>query len=192
MCLGDCIAKGQILHEKGSSKPSSSPASQGSNWGLPETSRQILFAALVVLALALALIAFFLPPQDSEADGSEFYLRLKNSPKVGFLFDTRGAEESQASAIYQCGVDIISRGRFANKTIEIIACSQEGCLSSSTDKNGTSKISFDEAVRRLSDIPYIAIKPGTPSYKFFQRHMEIMIGKDISGNATCDIEATEG
>ncbi len=171
----------------------SSVAPAAGKKGLSERDRNMLFSALAIVAIcAVAYALFFSGASDNPADGSEFYARLESAGKVGLLYDVRGAQADQASAIYQCGVDIISKGRFAGKSLEIVACESGNCIDSSPDRNGTSSISYDEAVRRVSQFPYILIKPGTPSYKFFQRHMEISIGQNISGNVTCDISATEG
>ena len=147
---------------------------------------------LVAVALfAASYVIFFPPSPDNEADGSEFYARMAAADKVGLLYDARVAQGDQASAIYQCGVDMISKGRFVGKELENAACGQDGCIDSITGMNGTSRISFDEAQRRMSSKPYILIKAGAPSYKFFNRHMEISIGEDASGNVSCDISAIE-
>lgn len=160
---------------------------------LSEESRNALFAVIALAAVLLAGYVLFLsPPPDSPADGNEFYSRLVAADRVGFLYDVRGANAEQTSAIYQCGVDMISRGRFAGKALENIGCEDGGCIASSTDSNGTTRVSYEEARRMLSSMPYILIKAGEPSYQFFQRHMEITIGPENSGNVTCDISATEG
>lgn len=142
--------------------------------------------------MLLVYVLFFTTPQDKEADGSEFYARLQSAERAGILYDVRGAQGDQASAIYQCGVDMIGKGRFAGKPLEIIACEDGGCIDSSTDRNGTSGIQYGEARRKISAVPFILIKPGEPAYKFFERHMEISIGANVSGNVSCDISATEG
>ena len=160
--------------------------------GLSERDRNAIFAVLVAVALfAASYVIFFPPSPDNEADGSEFYARMAAADKVGLLYDARVAQGDQASAIYQCGVDMISKGRFVGKELENAACGQDGCIDSITGMNGTSRISFDEAQRRMSSKPYILIKAGAPSYKFFNRHMEISIGEDASGNVSCDISAIE-
>jgi len=161
---------------------------------LSEKDRQLLFAALVVAALGAAAYAFFLStPEDKLSDGNEFYRLLSASGSAGFLYDVRGADQEQAQAIYQCGVDIISKGRLAGKALDNIACDETGCIAASTASNGTSRLTFEQAKRRLSSAPYIQIGPdAVSSYRFFQRHMEIYIGKN-TGNATrCDISAIEG
>ena len=165
----------------------------GKKPGLSERDRNMLLGALAVVAIcAAAYVIFFSGVPDNPADGSEFYARLESSGSVGLLYDVRGAQPEQASAIYQCGVDMISKGRFAGKSLEIIACESGNCIDSSPDRNGTRSVTYDEAVRTVSAFPYILIKPGTPSYKFFQKHMEISIGQNVTGNVTCDISATEG
>ncbi len=161
--------------------------------GLSGRDRNALFAALAVIALsATAYVLLFSAPQDREADGSEFYARLQTASAVGFLYDVRDAQGDQASAIYQCGVDIIGKGRFAGKTIDIAACDGSGCIYSSTSQNGTSRISYGEARAKISTVPYISIKAGEPAYKFFERHMEISLGENAAGNVSCDISASEG
>jgi len=160
---------------------------------LSERGKVLLFAALTLVALLLAAYIIFFPLlQDKAADGSEFYTRLQSADKVGILYDVRGAQGEQASAIYQCGVDMIGKGRFAGKSLEIIACEDNGCLSIATDVNGTNNLTFGEAKSKMSSMPYISISPGAPSYKFFERHMEISIGENVTGNSTCDISASEG
>ena len=86
---------------------------------------------------------------------------------------------------------MISRGRFAGKTVENIGCDNTGCLLASTDGNGTTRLTFESALSKFSSVPYILERPGEPGYKFFQRHMEIYIG-NATGNTTCDLAATEG
>lgn len=160
--------------------------------GLSGRDRNALFAVLAVAALgAAAYVIFFSQPADNPADGSEFYARLTQADKVGFLYDVRGAQGDQVSAIYQCGVDMIGKGRFVGKEIENIGCEDGGCIGSITGMDGTSKVSYDEARRKLSSKPYILIKAGEPSYRFFERHMEISIGTGTPGNVSCDISASE-
>ncbi|MCX8195167.1 MAG: hypothetical protein N3G22_03625 [Candidatus Micrarchaeota archaeon] len=161
---------------------------------LSEKQKQALFAILAMAALgAAAFVFFFAQEPDFPSDGSEFYHRLASSGRVGFLYDVRGADERQIQGIYQCGVDIISRGRVAGKVVENIACDEGGCLfASSEGGNRTSIMTFEQAIRRFSDAPYILIKGGErPSYQFFKRHMEIYIGKG-EWNGSCDISAKEG
>jgi len=161
--------------------------------GLPESGRNALAALLAVLAISVAAYALLFSGQpDNPADGSEFYAMLVSSGKVGIVYDVRGADQLQASAIYQCGVDIISKGRFAGKSLQNIGCSQEGCIAASSSGNGTARMSYEQALKQVSGDPYILVKPGEPAYNFFQRHMEISIGKNTTGNSTCDISATEG
>jgi len=167
-------------------------AASGKKPILSEGDRNALFAVLVVMAIGVASYALlFSAPADPEADGSEFYARLTASDTAGFLFDVRGANDAQASAIYQCGVDMISKGRFAGKALVNIGCSEEGCLATNTAANGSSKLTYDQALKKFTATPYILIKSGEPSYKFYQRHMEIAIGKNMTQNSTCDIEATK-
>ncbi|MFA6490113.1 MAG: hypothetical protein WCT52_05545 [Candidatus Micrarchaeia archaeon] len=183
----------QAHAKKPEAKPSAADATPSKKPVISERGRNALFGVLAILAIcAAAYVLFFSAPQDKEADGSGFYARLTSSDKVGLFYDVRGAQGEQASAIYQCGVDMIGKGRFAGKAIEVIACEDSGCIDSSTDRNGTTRISYDEARRKISGVPYIVINAGEPAYKFFERHMEITIGANVSGNVTCDISATEG
>lgn len=160
---------------------------------LSENGRVAAFALLVLLAIGGAAYLFIFSEQpDSPSDGREFYYALRAADKVGILYDVRGGTDAQATAAYQCGVDIISKGRFAGKEIENIACDDSGCLAASSSSNGSSTMSFEQARKRLASVPYLLIKTGElPSYGFFLRHMEIVIGKDAGNGTKCDIAATE-
>ncbi|VVC02430.1 Uncharacterised protein [Candidatus Burarchaeum australiense] len=160
---------------------------------LSENDRKACFALLVVLALGASAYALLISgPSDSPSDGQSFYYLLKGAAQVGILYDVRGAGSSQVTAAYQCGVDMISRGRFAGKALENIACDESGCLSASTGTNGTNRMTYEQAIRKFASEPYILIKTGeAPSYQFFQRHMEITIGKGAGNGTQCDIAATE-
>jgi len=153
---------------------------------LSERDRNAAVAVLAVAAIAMAAYAVFLSPKsDMPSDGSEFYSMLQSSDEVGIFYDVRGADPAQATAIYQCGVDIISKGRFAQKKLEVISCDDKECMTI------TETLGFEQARKKIGAVPYILIKPGDGAYSFFQRHMEIYIGKNATGNATCDISATE-
>lgn len=160
---------------------------------LSEKDRIAWFALLVLLAIGGAAYLFiFSEPPDSPSDGREFYYALRAADRVGILYDVRGGADAQVTAAYQCGVDIISKGRFVGKALENIACDQQGCLSASTAGNGTSRQTYEQAKKKLAVIPYILIKTGeNSSYSFFQRHMEIVIGKNAGNSTKCDIAATE-
>ncbi|MCX8197605.1 MAG: hypothetical protein N3F07_00185 [Candidatus Micrarchaeota archaeon] len=159
---------------------------------LSEDRKKMLFALLALAALAASAYVFlFSPKQDLPSDGREFYFLLQNSGKAAFLYDVRGAEGDQASAIYQCGVDIISKGRLAGKELTNIGCDENGCLASRPESNRTAKMSYEQALAEISSQPYILIKAGSPGYQFFQRHMEIRIGKEASEGVSCDISAVE-
>ena len=165
----------------------------GAPFRISERDRNAAFALLAIVALAAAAYVLFLsePYDPPSSDGREFYAGLTSASRVGLLYDVRGADDAQASAIYQCGVDMISKGRFVGKSQQILACDNSGCISSSPDTNGTNRLTFEQAKKKASQMPYILIKPGQSGYAFFQRHMEIYIGKGAEGNATCDIAATE-
>ena len=160
---------------------------------LSENDRKAAFALLVLSALGAAAYVFFLSePADLPSDGRELYYSLKGAGRVGILYDVRMGDDRQISAIYQCGVDIISKGRFAGIALENIACDASGCLSVSTERNGTDRMTYEQAKKRLSAMPYILIKPAdSSSYQLFQRHMEIDIGKNFTNASRCDISATE-
>lgn len=158
---------------------------------ISEKDRQAAFVALAVVAIAAAACVVLFGNADSPADGSEFYSSLKSADRVGFIYDVRGADSLQAAAAYQCGVDIISRGRFAGKVVQNVGCDATGCILASTSGNGTSSLTYDETLRKFDSVPYILVKPGEPGYKLFRRHMEIYTGNSTT-NVTCDISATEG
>lgn len=162
-----------------------------------ESQKQMLFALLAIAALGVAAYALFLSePADNPADGSAFYYKLSESDKVSILYDVRGATDAQTSAIYQCGVDMISKGRFAGKTLYNIGCDSSGCVSASSAANGSDRLTFEQAKKRAATMPYFIIKQGdTSAYSFFERHMEITVGKDYSATyntTSCDISATVG
>ncbi len=165
---------------------------------LSEQNKQLLFAALAILAIGAAAYVFFLaePPDNPSEDGRAFYYFVAGENKVGFLYDVRGADEKQISSIYQCGVDMISKGRFAGKTIFNIGCDENGCISTSSSANGSGSMDFEQAKRKLSGTPYFLVKPAeTSAYKLFERHMEIYVGKDFvaaNGTPLCDFSATLG
>ncbi|MCX6770276.1 MAG: hypothetical protein NT051_06435 [Candidatus Micrarchaeota archaeon] len=160
---------------------------------LSEGGKQALFAALVAIALLLAAYAVFLMPASDprSEDGSEFYFLLRDSPTVGMLYDAREVTSGQAQSIYQCGVEMISKGRFAGKSLLIVACDSTGCESMSTSTNGSNRMTFEQAGKEMTAMPYVLIKPGESGYAFYKRHMEISIGKNVTGNINCDISATE-
>lgn len=154
--------------------------------GISENDRNAIVAVLAILALAAAAyVVLFSTPQDAPADGSGFYQMLTGSNSVGLFYDVRGADQAQASAIYQCGVDIIGKGRFAQKNLTVVSCNEKECVSISET------LGFEQAQKKMENIPYVLIKPGESGYAFFQRHMEIYIGKNATGNSTCDIAAIE-
>ena len=161
---------------------------------LSDNNKQIALAVLAVLVIAVLAYALFIAPRPDlpTADASQFYTSLVNSSTVGLLLDVRGATtDAQKSAIYQCGVDMISKGRFAGKTLVNIACDSTGCISASSASNASSTLTFDQAQQEFGSVPYIYIRAGTGAPEFFTHHMEIYIPANITGNVTCDISATE-
>jgi hypothetical protein len=163
--------------------------------GLSQRDRDALFALLAIAALGAAAYALFLSgqPDAPSPDGHEFYSLLIASQGATILYDVRGVEDdAQNSRIYQCGVDIISSGIFAGKSLYVIGCSEEGCLSMSGGSNGSNRMGIDQAKKEASSAPYILIKPGKSGYAFYQRHMEIMIASNLTEWTGCKITATEG
>jgi hypothetical protein len=161
---------------------------------LPESARKPLFALLALIAIgAAAYVLLMMPAQDSPADGSEFYARLVNSSNVAILCDVRGVtDDAQQSAIYQCRVDMISKGRFVGKTLVNIGCDSDGCISATAGTNGSNTLTYEQAQKEMSAMPYIIIKPSAQSgYSFYQRHMEIAIAPNITDWTGCDISAKE-
>jgi len=155
-----------------------------------EKTKQLAFILLVLLTLGLLFYVFFLlPPQDEPSeDGKEFYEKLIQSQKVAILFDARGINSEHAGLIYQCGVDMIYKGRFVGKQLESIACDDSGCISAQLGSNYSIKMTFEQALKKASNSPYILIKPGdVSSYKFFKNHLEIQIAP--AANGTCDLVA---
>lgn len=161
---------------------------------LSEKDKNSIFAALAIVALAAAAYALFLSePADAKADGGEFIGLLAASDSAGILYDVRGADDAQTSAIYQCGVDLISQGLFAGKTLVNIGCDPDTCLSATSGVNGSSTLTYEQARKKLLGMPYFLIKPSEASgFEFYQRHMEIGIGKNLAGASSCSIKVSAG
>lgn len=197
---GGGARKWQSAGQAGEHPPTSASAqatdesAQKAKPGLSQRDRNALFALLAILALGAAAYAlFFSGPQDAlSPDGQEFYSRLVSSPRATILYDVRGVEnDAQNSRIYQCGVDIISSGIFAGKQLNVIGCSEEGCLSMAGGYNGSSRMGIEQAKKEAAASPYILIKPGASGYAFYQRHMEISIASNLTEWTGCHITATE-
>ena len=177
-------------------QPASVQAAPGAKNGaaISDGSKGALFTILALLALGVLACVFLFPgPTDpSSPDGSDFYFALVGSNSVAIIYDVRKVEsDPQQSAIYQCGVDMIYKGRFVGKSLSNIACEEGGCLYTTTGSNGSNRMSYDQAIKSMDGNPYILIKPGKEAgYAFFKRHMEIYIGVNASGTK-CDISATE-
>jgi hypothetical protein len=167
---------------------------QASKAGLSEKDKNTLLAALAIVALAAAAYVIFLSePSDAPSDGFEFVDYLAKAESAAFLYDTRGADEKQATAIYQCGVDLISKGIVAGKNLVNIGCDSSGCLSTTSTANGSSTLTYEQAKKKVSSMPYILIKPAQESgFSFYQRHMEIYIGKNITNSSSCSIKVSAG
>jgi len=159
---------------------------------LTDKDKNTLLAALAIVALAAAAYVLFLSePSDSPSDGFEFVGYLANAESAAFLYDTRGADDGQTQAIYQCGVDLISKGIVAGKNLVNIGCDADGCLSTTSTGNGSSSLTYEQAKKKVSPMPYILIKPAQQSsFSFYQRHMEIHIGKNITNASSCSIKVS--
>jgi len=157
---------------------------------LSEKDRTTAFAVLAIVALAAVAYVFFFSNADSTAsDAKPFYSLLINSDKVGILYDVRGTSDQQSQAIYQCGVNIISKGAFAGKELQVIGCDANGCLSSSQGTNSSSQMNYQSALSSLSGKPYILVDGDSESgLKYFQKHLQITLGKDVtSAGADCSL-----
>jgi len=157
---------------------------------LSEKDRTYAFAALAIVALAAVAYVFFFSNSDSSvADAKPFYSLLLKSDKVGVIYDVRGTSDTQAQAIYQCGVNIISRGPFAGKELQIIGCNIDSCLSIIQGTNASSQMDYQSALSSLSGKPYVLVDGAAESsLKYFQRHLQITLGRNVtSAGANCSI-----
>ena len=153
---------------------------------LSERDRQAGFALLCLLAVALVAYALFIAtPPDTPSDMDTFVGRVLAAPSVSLFFDMRGTPSSDASRIYQCGVDIAGGSLFGSKTVTTYACDDKGCISANSASNGSSTMTYDTVQRLLAKAPYIVVRGGAPSTKFFLNHAEITI--DQSFNASCKL-----
>ncbi|MCX6772425.1 MAG: hypothetical protein NTV88_01490 [Candidatus Micrarchaeota archaeon] len=161
---------------------------------LSEKDKTTAFAVLAIVALAVVAYVFFFSNANATedkaaADAKPFYSLLVNSSKVGVLYDVRGADDAQAQSIYQCGVNIISKGAFAGKDLQVIGCDANGCLSSNQGNNSSSQMNYQQALSSLSGKPYILIDGASESgLKYFQKHLQITLGKNVtSAGANCSL-----
>ena len=85
-------------------------------------------------------------------------------------------------------MNIISKGTFAGKALQTIACDSSGCLES-MGPNSATKMPYEQAKSAMASKPYILIDGGNQSgLHYFQRHLEITLGSGISSqNANCSL-----
>jgi hypothetical protein len=153
---------------------------------ISERDRQAGFALLALLAVALVAYAVFLsPPADTPSDMDTFVGRVLGAPSVSLFFDMRDTPPSDVSRIYQCGVDIAGGKLFGSKTVTTYACDDKGCISANSASNGSSTLTYEQVQKKLSGSPYILVKGGAPSTKFFLNHAEITV--DSSFTASCKL-----
>ncbi|MCX6770507.1 MAG: hypothetical protein NTX79_00465 [Candidatus Micrarchaeota archaeon] len=151
---------------------------------LAERERQAGFALLAAAAVALAAyVVFFMPPPDAPSDMDTFVGRVLGAGNVSIFMDARGTAQEQSRLVFQCGVDIAGGRLFGPKTITTYACDDNGCISANSASNGSSILTYDTVQKKLGGTPYIIVRAGAPSTKFFQNHAEITI--DESFNQSC-------
>ena len=151
---------------------------------LSERDRQAGVALLAVLAIALAAyVLFLMPPADTPSDMDTFVGRVLGANSVSLFLDARGASQESSRIVFQCGVDIAGGKLFGSKTVTTYACDNDGCISVNSASNGSNTLTYDTVQKKLRESPYIVVRSGTPSTKFFYNHAEITI--DESFNASC-------
>jgi hypothetical protein len=161
----------------------------GKNGGLPmiklsEQNRQALFALLAVTASGLAAYAiFFAEPPDSPSDMDTFVGRVLGFDNVAIFMDARGASQESAQAVFQCGVDLAGGKLFGSRTVTTYACDDDGCISANSASNGSSLMTYETVQRKLRESPYVVLRAGVPSTKFFANHAEITVDKSF--NSSC-------
>jgi hypothetical protein len=151
---------------------------------ISERDKQAAFALLVLLAAAVAAYAlFFAEPAEKQSDLEGFVASAAASPKIGLFMDGREASAQEVISIGQCGTDLASGRLFGSHVVETYGCDNAGCISTSSEGNGSAKLTYEQARRKLREMPYVAISAGKPSTLFFERHIEIRL--DASYNASC-------
>jgi len=151
---------------------------------LSERDRQAGFALLAIAAVALAAyVLFFTPPADTPSDIDTFVGRVLGANSVALLMDARGASQDSARIVFQCGVDIAGGQLFGSKTVTTYACDNDGCISANSASNGSNTLTYETVQKKLRETPYVVVRYGAPSTKFYLNHAEITI--DESFNASC-------
>jgi len=158
----------------------------GKKPALSERDRQALFALLAIAAIGLAAYVLFLAePADAPSDMDTFVGKVLASPNAALFFDVRGASAEEARIVYQCGVDLAGGSLFGSKTLSTYACDDNECMSVNSAQNGSNTLTYEQVRKNLRTLPYLMIKSGAPSSKFFASHAELTI--DSSFNATCKL-----
>jgi len=151
---------------------------------LSERDRQAGFVLLAIAAIALAAyVLLFTSPSDTPSDMDTFVGRMLGANSVSLFMDARGASQESSRIIFQCGVDIAGGSLFGSKTLTTYACDNDGCISANSVSNGSNTLTYDQLQKKLRETPYILVRSGAPSTKFFLNHAEITI--DESFNASC-------
>ena len=179
--------KPSVSHGNGEKK--ASPAAGGATFPsikLSERDRQAGFVLLALLALGLAAyVLFFTPPSDTPSDMETFVGRVIGANNVSLLMDARGANQESARIVFQCGVDIAGGSLFGSKTVTSYACDNDGCISATSASNGSNTLTYEQVQKKLSAAPYVLVRAGVPSTKFFLNHAEITL--DETFNASCKL-----
>jgi hypothetical protein len=170
-------------------KQKPAPSAKGTGFPsirLSERDRQAGFVLLAVVAVALVAYALFLAPSsDTPSDMDTFVGRVLGANNVSLLMDARGASQESSRIVFQCGVDIAGGKLFGSKIVTTYACDNDGCISANSASNGSSTLTYDTVQKMLSKTPYVLVRAGAPSTKFFLNHAEITI--DESFNESCKL-----
>ena len=151
---------------------------------ISENDKNTAFAVLALAAIAVALYAIFLaePADIAKPDIEAFVNTASLSPKIGLLMDARGADTDTARLIYQCGTNLASGALYGSHIVETYGCDDTGCISTSSAQNGSTKLTYEQAKKKLRDIPYIGVALGKPKTLFFEKHVEIYLDKSFNGS----------
>jgi hypothetical protein len=153
---------------------------------LSQGDRQAGFAVLAIVAIALvAYVLFFTPPSDTPSDIDNFVGRVLGANNVSLLMDARGASLESSRIVFQCGVDIAGGQLFGSRTVTTYACDNDGCISANSASNGSSVLTYDQVQKNLLGSPYVLVRAGAPSTRFFLNHAEITL--DETFNASCKL-----